>query len=276
MSQLLLKNNFFILIVLLVLFCISGCEKNYSTIIDSTAHAPVIKDGSFSLSVINTDTINLAGHPVRSPDDTVTIRGIAQARIDSSFNGTNVSLVGYSVVNINFSSSLTEGTLHDDGIFPDIIAHDNVYSGYVEFQIQRVFVGSFSISLWSESTAGYLSNTLILPIQIVRLNHPPVLSDLIAPDTINLTIVNAFEISVKVIDTDGQNDIKTVSRFTPSGKVLPLHASNDSLYEETVSLTPPPDLGSYLFRFRAADRSNDSSNILTHSIVVIKTTVTPQ
>ena len=276
MSQLLLNNNFYLFLVLLILFCIAGCEKNYSTVIDSTASAPVIKDGSFSVSVINTDTINLAGHPVRSPDDTVTIRGIAQARIDSSFNGTNVSLVGYSVINTNYSSSLTEGTLHDDGIFPDTKAHDNVYSGYVEFKIQRVFVGSFSISLWSESSAGYLSNTFILPIQIVRLNHPPVLSDLIAPDTINLAIVNAFEISVKVIDTDGQNDIKTVSRFTPSGKVLPLHASNDSLYEETVSLTPPPDLGSYLFRFRAADRSNDSSNVLTHTIVVVKTTVTQQ
>jgi hypothetical protein len=113
-------------------------------------------------------------------------------------------------------------------------------------------------------------------VQIVRLNHPPVLSELFAPDTINLARINTFEISVKVIDPDGQNDIKSVSRFTPSGKVLPLQASNDSIYEEIVSLTPPPDLGSYLFRFRGVDRSNDSSNVLTHTIVVINTTVSSQ
>lgn len=276
MGQLLLKNNFFLFVVILIVLYLYGCEKNYSTVVDSASSAPFIQNANFSVSVVNTDTINLAGHSVRSSDDTITISGVAQVRIDSAANGMNVSLVGYSVTNFNFSSSLTEGTLHDDGIPPDTKAHDNVYSGYVKFQIQRDFVGAFSINLWSESTAGYLSNTLILPVQIVRLNHPPVISDLFAPDTINLARINTFEISVKVIDPDGQNDIKSVSRFTPSGKVLPLQASNDSTYEEIVSLTPPPDLGSYLFRFRAVDRSNDSSNVLTHTIVIVNTTVPPQ
>jgi hypothetical protein len=74
--------------------------------------------------------------------------------------------------------------------------------------------------------------------------------------------------SLKVIDPDGQSDIRTVFRLTPSGKVLQLHALNDSIYGENVSLSPPPSLGSYLFRFASLDRSNDSSNVLTKTIVI--------
>ncbi|MGD1044675.1 MAG: choice-of-anchor X domain-containing protein [Bacteroidota bacterium] len=272
MRQLLLRNNFFLFIIILSLLSISGCEKKYTSIVDSTGNAPIINDASFSVFVVNTDTIYTAGQSLHNPNDTLTIRGIAKVRAISFGDEKEISIVGFSVNGFNFSSSLAEGVLHDDGVSPDAKANDSVYSGYIEFQIQRVVVGTFSINLWSESTGGYKSNTIILPLQVVRSNRPPIISDLIAPDTVDLAIMTEFEISVKVIDPDGQNDIMSVSRFTPSGKILPLHALNDSTYEETVSLTaPPPALGSYLFRFRAVDRSNDSSNVLTHTIVVIKT-----
>ena len=267
MRQLLLKINYFLFAILLL--SISGCEKNYNAIIDSTGNAPTLNDASFSASVINTDTINVAGKPVHSPDDLLTIREIVKVRVVSSDGEKEIAIVGYSVTNDNFSSSLTEGGLHDDGIFPDVKANDSVYSGYIDFQIQRVVVGAFSINLWSEGTTGYKSNTIILPLQIVRLNRPPIISELIAPETINLSTTTTFYISLKVIDPDGQNDIKSVLRFTPSGKILQLHAApNDSIYEEQVSLNPPPSLGSYLFRFCAVDRSNDTSNILTKTIVI--------
>jgi hypothetical protein len=264
--QLFPDNSFFLFILILFFICISGCEKKYGNVIDSTGNAPSIKDFSFSVSIINTDTINLVGHPVRSPSDTLTIRGIAQVRIDSSFK--DISIVGYSVTNPQFSSSLAEGALHDDGIPPDVNTNDNIYSGYIEFQIQRVVVGTFSINLWSESTPGYKSNTIIVPLQIVRLNHPPVISNLDAPDTVNIAITTSFDISLKVIDPDGQQDIKSVLRFTPSGKILPLYPENDSTNAETVSLVPPPAIGSYIFRFRAVDRSNDTSNTIIKNVVV--------
>ncbi len=76
--------------------------------------------------------------------------------------------------------------------------------------------------------SGYKSNTLILPLQIVRLNHPPIISDLVAPDTINLSTTTTFNESLKVLDPDGQDDIKSVLRFTPSGKILQLQAITDS------------------------------------------------
>lgn len=269
MRQRLLKNIFFLFITILIHLYISGCEKNYNTVVDSPGSSPEIKDASFSVSVVNTDTINIAGQLLRGPNDTLTIRGIAKVRIISFGDEKEIPIVGFSVSNFNFSSLLAEGVLHDDGVSPDAKANDSVYSGYIEFQIQRTVVGTFSINLWSESTTGYKSNTIILPLQIIRLNHPPIIFDLIAPDTINLSTTITFNDSLKVLDPDGQDDIKSVLRFTPSGKILQLHAANDSIYAEEVSLNPPPSLGSYIFRFCAVDRSNDTSNILTKTIVII-------
>ena len=285
MSQFLRKNYFLVLVIFFILISTIGCEKNYTTVIDSAGGAPLIQNANFSVSVVNTDTINLAGHPVRSPEDTVTIRGIAQVRIDSSAGAMNISLVGYSV--LDFSSSLTEGTLHDDGIPPDRNAHDNIYSGYIDFQIQRVFVGILSINLWGESMTGYRSNTSVLPLQVIRLNHPPVLSNLIVDSLISIKGINQkfFPIIIKATDPDGQSDIRIVyfNSYKPNGSPASGNpflmydngdyngtsgdfTADDGYYSLRVGL--PTAAGTYRFEFFAVDRSNDTSNTFIKNIVV--------
>jgi hypothetical protein len=290
--QLLFENKFSFFVIILLFF--AGCEKKNNTIVDSVGYAPVLIDASFSNPIVNTDTINIAGQQVRSPDDTLTIRGIAKVRVDSSVNGMNISFVGYSVTNYNFSSSLTEGTLHDDGVFPDAKANDGIFSGYVEFQIQRTFVGTFSINIWSEGTTGYMSNTFILPLQIVRLNRPPVLSNLQAPDTIVLAgQMQQLLLTVKATDPDGESDITKVyfNSFKPNGAaasgnpflmyddgseniIYPPNITSgdavkgDNVYSLTVIINPTDALGTYRFEFHAVDRSNDTSNVIIKNIVV--------
>ena len=266
MRQLLFKKYAVPFALLFSLFLLLSCEKKTDSVLDPVQSAPFVLDASFSITVVNTDTITLSG--VRKPNDLLTIRGVASLRAFHPLGKNEIAAVNYSVTGDPLSSVAGEGTLHDDGIFPDRLANDSIYSGYAQFQIPRVVVGKLTISLWSENSTGQLSNTVLLPISIVRLNHPPVISQLVAPSTINLASTTSFTITLKVFDPDGQQDIQSVSRYTPSGKVLPLTAVNDSIYAETVSLVPPPDPGSYLFRFRAVDRSNDSSNVLTQIIVI--------
>jgi hypothetical protein len=272
--QLLQKNNSFLFLIVLSLLSIFGCEKKNNEIVDPNSSAPELSNTSFSVSIVDTDTMNIAGQQGHRPDDLLTIRGNANVSVLFPGNNKKISIVKYSVTNSRFSSPFTEGELHDDGVIPDAKGNDSVYSGYIEFQIQRVFVGTFTIKLWCETTADYISNTILLPLQIIRLSLPPVISDLEAPDTVNLTIIkDEFLIKIKVIDPDGQDDIKAVMRFTPSGLITrfyPLnHDMNDSIYTERVGVIPRPDLGAYLFLFRAVDRSNDSSNVLTKTIVII-------
>jgi hypothetical protein len=264
--QLLLKIILFLFAVGFSIILLSGCEKKYDTVINSSGSAPFVSDASSSLTTINTDTMNVGTR--RAPNDLLTIEGIVTIKV-SHFEGKNeISAVKYSVMVDDSSSILGIGLLNDEGISPDRIANDSIYSGYVQFQFERVLVGKLTLSIWSENQTGDLSNTILLPLTIVRINRPPIISDLIAPDTINLATTTTFYNSLKVLDPDGQGDIKSVLRFTPSGKILQLHATNDSIYTEQVSLNPPPSLGPYTFRFCAVDRSNDTSNILIKTIVI--------
>jgi hypothetical protein len=274
--QLLLKIFLFPFTVALIIIFLSGCEKRYDTVVDSVGIAPVLSDARFSLSVVNTDTINIGAE--RRPDDQLTIRGVASVRVVHFEDIKEIKTVRCSVIKALSSSSNGDGILHDDGVFPDQIANDSTYSGYVDFQILRVEVGEYCITFWSENRSGYIhsqdqhyqSDIALLPLTIVRLNHPPIISNLFAPITISLLNTTTFSISLKVLDPDGQQDIKSVLRFTPSGKILRIYAENDSIYSEIVTLNPPPSLGPYLFRFCAVDRSNDTSNILTKTIEIIE------
>ena len=128
MHQFLFENKFSFFII--IFLSLTGCEKNNNTIVDSVGNAPVLIGASFSPSIINTDTINVAGKAVRSPDDTITIKELRQEGSILRSKGRVFHNVRYSVTNYNFSSSLTEGALHDDGVFPDAKANDGIFSGY--------------------------------------------------------------------------------------------------------------------------------------------------
>ncbi len=266
MRQLLRKIFLFPFAVGLSCIFLSGCEKKYDTVINSAGNAPFVSNATSSLSIINTDTMNVGIE--RKANDLLTIEGIVTIKVFHLEGKKAISAVKYSVMVDDSSTILGTGLLNDEGIPPDQIADDSIYSGYVQFQFERVLVGKLTLSLWSENQTGDLSNTILLPLTIVRINHPPVISDLISPDTINLSTTTTFENSLKVLNPDGQGDIKSVLRFTPSGKKLQLYAINDSIYTEQVSLNPPPSLGPYTFRFCAVDRSNDTSNILIKTIVI--------
>jgi hypothetical protein len=266
--QLLLKIFLFPFTVGLSFIFLSGCEKKYDTVVDSKGTTPVIiSDVKFSLVMVNSDTINLGVE--RKPDDLLTIQSIVTIKGFHPLGKKEISAIKYSVMTEESSSILGEGFLNDDGISPDKIANDSIFSGNVQFQFKRVLVGKLKLSLWGENQTGDLSNTFLFPFTIVRLNRPPIISNLIAPSTVSLSITNTFYVSVKVFDPDGQGDIKSVLRFTPSGKILQLHAvANDTIFSEIVELNPPPALGPYLFRFCAVDLSNDTSNILTKTIEI--------
>ena len=285
MRQFLFANNSFLIIITIILFSFSGCEKDYNTFIDSTGSAPALSEPNFSISVVNTDTINIKGQPVRSPDDILTIGGVAKARVVSVGGEKEISAVGCSITNSSFL--LAESLLHDDGIFPDATANDSVFSGYIEFQIQRVVVGTFSINLWSESTSRYKSNTIILPLQIVRINHPPILANLVMDSLISIKAITQkyFQIVIQATDPDGQSDVRMVyfNSYKPDGSpssgnpfylydngdingISGDYMAGDGYYSLRTGI--PTYTGTYRFEFHAVDRSNDTSNTIIKKIVV--------
>jgi hypothetical protein len=174
------------------------------------------------------------------------------------------------------SSQLASVELRNDGHAPDISSSDSVYTGVATMQLQRTLVGDLTVHVIAVSPLGDESVELIEPMKIVRLNRPPVLSELTAPSVVDPATEPTFLITVRVTDPDGASDVRIVYRQTPSLKIFPLNdlqqngdrVAGDGIYTETVSVQPPPIPGIYLFQFRAVDRSGDSSNVLYHTIEI--------
>lgn len=254
--------------------CLSGCEKPDARIIDSTGISPEIMSGSLTPPIVNSDTINIG--PERKATDQLAYSLKIRARISHRINSDQISDVRFTFFRTKREPEITQGNLRDDGNYPDSIASDSVYTGSVEFTAPRSEIGMFYADIVASDGQGFESNTIRLPFTILRLNQPPVLSNFTAPDTVYPNIQESFVITVRATDPDGQTDIVSVTRTTPSNNVYPLNdmgvngdtAAGDSVYTETVSLSPAPTPGTYIFTFRAIDRSNAVSGIITKTIVV--------
>lgn len=252
---------------------LGSCEKNTGTILDPHGFPPRIISLSITPSVVNTDTINVG--PQRLPNDSLFIPISIRARVAASSTSA-VGAVGFTYFREPLSP-LFSGTLGDDGIAPDSIAQDSVFSAIIPLAIIRSDVGTFYVEVGANDTYGNSSSFVRIPFLISRLNQPPTISNLMAPDTVYTSSTDEFFISVQVSDPDGPADIRSVTRTTLQNNAYPLNdsgnngdiAPGDGIYSETVSVVPPPNPGSYTFRFQAFDRSTAASNIIYHVIVIL-------
>jgi hypothetical protein len=263
----------FVLLCILLIFVL-GCEKKSDSVIESSGNISAL-----SSPFIAPDTIVTLGvGSGRTANDRLTLSLIAKVKVTNPDGSAQIASVICTAIDPTTDEVLSERILLDDGVFPDVLAQDSIFSGSLAFTIYRYQVGRFIIQFSSTSNEGFQSSTAILPLEVVRSqNSTPVLSNLHAPDTVITSRVTTFLISVQAIDADGPADIKSVVRMTSSGNRYPLNDSgtngdvtaNDGIYSETVSVNPPPPPGIYTFRFQAVDLSNDSSNVLTKILSII-------
>lgn len=257
-----------------LLFLSWSCEKQSPDIIDSKGLAPRILSASLNPSSVDSDTINIG--PERKPTDLLSYEIVVSAKIDHPEGEANLSETTVTFFRTKREPAILAGSLHNDGFFPDLSAQDSVFTGLLKFSAMRSDIGSFFAEVTALDKNGFSSNTLRLTFSILRLNQPPMLSNLVAPDTVSRSTEDSFVITVVATDPDGPSDILSVTRTTPSNLVLYLNDSGingditagDNIFTETVSLSPTQPLGTYPFSFKATDRSNASSSIIVKSIVV--------
>ncbi len=199
---------------------------------------------------------------------------------------TPISSVQYTAKSENGSNVLTAGNLADDGNPPDTQRNDSLYSGRITFQIVRSTVGVLRVELIAEDAAGFKSNSVLLPLQIIRTNLPPVLSQVIAPDSLRLAVQDTtIKIRVTAKDTNGLADIKSVyfDSYLPSGSPSQSNpillyddgthgdaAAADGVFTREVLFPSTASLGTYRFEFRALDNLNAASNVLIHRMTVVQ------
>ena len=242
---------------------------------------------------IDTTTTNYQVTFVNSSNDTLFVPG-------DSLIVVSISLISpQSIKSIYFNIMAPDGELlnpspvplFDDGnvsLHGDLVAGDNTFSNKYPFS-QSYLNGKYTIQYF---IVNHNDNVVLAAEHSFNYNNnitdiPPVVSNLIAPDTVSLAsdIVH-IPLSVQVADSNGLGDIEYVffNSFLPNGNPSsqnpflmfddgnPVHGdavAGDGIYSQIISL-PPTGVtkGTYRWEFQARDREKKTSNIIIHNIVV--------
>ncbi|MGA2669516.1 MAG: choice-of-anchor X domain-containing protein [Ignavibacteria bacterium] len=263
--------------VLLIIFAgllFSSCEKKDNSVIDPTLNFPNIISAS-----INPSTV-----------DSAVVHCTAYAHVTSADPIDNVTATVTSPAPNNTQEGVF--TLKDDGVAPDSVSGDGIFSGYVSYTMDCRLVGAHKVEFLAKNVSGLVSNNIIQFLNVINSHdQKPVLSDLIAPDSLQRPISgrNGAFLQVTASDPDGNCDVPFIggvffNSYKPdssgaTGNPFSMYDDGDQLnhcdqtaYDSKFSLCIAIDntaqLGYYTFKFNARDRSNQLSDTLIHLIKV--------
>ncbi len=273
-------------VILLIAGLLNSCERTVDSPVDVDYSRPFLHDLAIYPEAFNTDTILVNGQT--APTDIVTLSLTCIVAVDDG-PGTTSTTVRYSVTLPSEERLYGEGGLRDDGVAPDLSAGDGLFAGRVTFDIRRVDVGNFQLSVSGYHTPRFVSNTLQRQFGVFRSNRSPILSGLSAPDSVYLPPsgqVSLILMSVMAADSDGQGDIAEVffrnldSPSDTTRKFLMLDdghingtsgdsVANDGTFSIIVQLPSGTPAATSRFQFEAVDRSGSSSNTILHPLTIL-------
>ncbi len=273
-------------ILFLVAGLLSSCERTVDSPLDVDYRQPFLHDLEIYPESFNTDTILVNGQT--APTDIITLSMNCIVGVDKA-PGTTSTTVRYSVTLPSEERLYGTGTLRDDGVSPDLNAGDGLFAGTVNFQLRRVDVGNFQVSVTGFHLPEYPSNTVHRQFGVFRSNRPPMVSGLSAPDTVEIPPsgqVSLIMMSVMAADSDGQGDIAevffrnldspsdTTRRFLmfDDGHINGVSGdsvANDGTFSIIVQLPSGTPAATFRFRFEAVDRSGVSSNTILHPLTIL-------
>ena len=266
-------------VLLLGLFV--SCSEEDDSLIDFTSLPPFLSEASVSADTVNTDI------PQGEDTVSVTISLSATARAQDPNGLGDIARVEYFVMKPAESRASFQGELRDDGITPDLTPSDGIYGGIIEFTVENNEIGNYIIEFFATDQSGLTSNAIQKRLTLIRReNSPPVISNVQAPDTVQLPQTGSviFRLTVQASDPDGLNDIaevffRSLDSSDPARK-FPLKddgdtqqsgdaTAGDGTYSILIQIdsTNPP--GPFQFEFQAIDKSGAASNTILHTLVVI-------
>jgi hypothetical protein len=264
------------ILLILALALAGGCTRQSGGVIDPAVVPPFISGATAS-----PDTIKMKSLPQSNGVLTVTVR--AQAILLRQSGTAGIESLSAGVIAAGANDPLLTVQLHDDGVAPDSIAGDGSYSALIQFTISRSASGVFRLKMVASDNQGYTSNIVEVPLFMVRDSHAPVLSNLVAPDSVFLPsgATVTIPLYINATDVDGQADINQVyfqnlDSKDPTQRYImkndgsaPGSVAGDSTYAIIVQASDSPSVRrSYRFAFQAVNNFGDTSATLLHSITI--------
>jgi hypothetical protein len=259
-------------IAILLFAFISGCEKNFDSVID------VNKD-SFQVTSLNdfTSFIYVAG------DSSLTIFISLNSSKDISIVFCDIISPGNRKINSD------PVLLLDNGKNGDATAGDNKFSGLFPMS-SNYAVGVYTINYFVTDKDGITKKVAVhqFTYDNGQANIAPVITNLVLQDTV---VRNAtFIFTVSASDSNGSGDIQIVYfelfrpdgspvQNTPDDTIFPMHDDGDSehygdniagdgVYSFKNSFSATASIGTWRFVFHAKDRGGLLSNAIEKSVVV--------
>ena len=258
------KIALFLLPLLLI-----GCDKKYNEIIEVTQNNYQVN------SISPSDSIRYS-----SSDSLVTIK--INFNSSSQVNEVYCRLFDPDGVEIpNSNLQLLDNGNSTNG---DDVAGDNSFANKILFS-RNYTKGYYTSKYFVLQPDDELKQVAIGKFKYdnAQTNIPPVISDLVIPDTIARGV--DFVFSVKAFDANGQNDIQSVyfDLYRPDSSVVSegpfmMHdngdpgfgdaIAGDGIYSFKNSFGTTAQTGEWKFIFQAKDRSNSLSNTIEHNMLV--------
>ena len=243
--------------------------------------------------IIDSGITNYQVTRVNSFNDSLFVPGDSSIVVNISFN----SLAGIKSVFVNLiapdESNLNSSPvpLYNDGnvtLHGDTTKGDSTFSNKYPFS-QSYLNGKYTIQYYLINSNN--NTELVAEHNFIYNNNladaAPVVSNLVAPDTVSLNsgATTDINLSIQVADSNGLNDINIVffNSFKPNGDPATgnpflmyddgniLHGdavAGDGIYSLIISLPSGTNKGTYRWEFQARDRGKKTSNIIIHNIVV--------
>jgi hypothetical protein len=268
---------------LVTILVISGCDKNQLAPIDSEDTAPFV-----STVHINPDSIYLDSlTPSNGEYSVSTIVWVRASDVDGA---SDIATVEVDVSRENGLSAVRGIGLLDNGLAPDSVQGDGVFSGNVLFTLVRAQVGRYMIKARAIDRQGVSSNLLATQLKLTRQNASPTIFNLTAPDSVTRPSTGSllFSMTISASDSDGLADItevyfRSIISSTPDvkfflyddGGIIQSNGltsgdrlAGDGVFSIIVQLPSTTSQGERRFAFQAKDTFGDTSATVVHSLIV--------
>jgi hypothetical protein len=285
-----IKNNepyspqWFSWFLLLFLASILGsCEENQFSVIDRNGNVPSVSSASVTPDSINIDNLTPVGN-------TYTINVVTRLTVSDPEGTDDLNSVIAQAIRPGASSQFFQQNLHDDGIGPDGVAGDSIFSAEIQFEVIRALAGRYRMQFFAVNNDGNRSNVLERTLFVIRNNSAPELDlqSLVAPDTLTLPIGGSLLIPMNIAasDSDGIADIREVyfrslDSSNPTQKFFLQDdggsnnlsgdaVAGDGVFSIIIKLEDNNPLvrRTFRFAFQALDSFSDTSATVLHSLTV--------
>jgi hypothetical protein len=263
-----------IVFVAAILTVLGGCEDRHRGIVDPDGFPPFIRAFRIIPDSVSLNTLT----PINGQ---YAITLICQGQVSDPDGLSSIGPVVADLIAPGGGDPLLSISLSGDSTAGD----DRYFSGQFRFSVTKTDIGAYHVQLRATDNRGLAGNSISRRLMIWRTNAAPVLSNLVAPDTVYLPVNDSLLIpmSVAVFDSNGLGDVQEVffrslNSSDPTKKyylqdngdqrVYGDRIAGDGIYSIIIVLYPTSTKKTYQFAFQAIDASSDTSATLMHSITV--------